>query len=49
MKRRKKKRVIISVYIREYREGNYEHTARVIEENKEKPIIIGGDFNERTS
>ena len=41
--------VIISVYIREKRKENYEKMVKIIEENKEKPIFIGGDFNARTA
>lgn len=40
---------VINVYMREKREENYEKMAKIIEENREKCIIIGGDFNARTS
>lgn len=35
--------------MRERRKENYERIAKIIEENKNKRIIIGGDFNARTA
>lgn len=46
---KKEEIIIMSVYIRENKEVNYNKMAKIIEENKEKPIYIGGDFNARTS
>jgi len=34
--------------MRERRKENYEKITEIIEENKDKCIIIGGDFNART-
>lgn len=41
--------IIVSVYMREKRKENYEKLSEIIEENKEKSIILGGDFNARTA
>jgi len=40
--------IMISSYMRERRKENYEKIAE-IEVNKDKCIIIGGDFNARTA
>jgi len=41
--------IVISTYMRENRKENYEKIAEIIEENKDRYIIIGGDFNARTA
>jgi len=41
--------IVISIYMRENRKENYEKLSKIIEENKDRYIIIGGDFNARTA
>ncbi|XP_025265271.1 uncharacterized protein LOC112638231 [Camponotus floridanus] len=41
--------IVISTYMRENRKENYEKISEIIEENKDRYIIIGGDFNARTA
>ena len=41
--------LMLNVHMRDSQEENYEKMTRILEENKEKSIIIGGDSNARTA